>query len=69
MPLTDREQVIVAVANALTSYAIGRSEDRISPSTTPHQFVLDAVPASMRSHLSADMVDEVFAAILAANGS
>lgn len=69
MPLTDREQVIVAVANALTSYAIGRSEDRISSSTTPHRFVLDAVPASLRPRVSAEMVDEVFVAILAANGS
>lgn len=69
MPLTDREQVIVAVANALTSYAIGRSEDRIPTSATPHQFVLDAVPASMRSRVSAEMVDDIFVAILAANGS
>lgn len=69
MPLTDRELVIVAVANALTSYAIGRSEDRISPSTTPHQFVLDTVPASMRPRVSAEMVDEVFVAIMVANGS
>ena len=69
MPLTDREKIIVAVANALTSYAIGRSEGRIPPSATPHQFVLDVLPAGMRSGLGAQMVDEVFAAILAANGS
>lgn len=69
MPLTEREQVVVAVANALTAYSMQRSDNRIPPSTTPHQFVLDNVPARVRSRVTASMIDEVFAALASAHGS
>ena len=63
MALSNRESVIVRVSNALTIYAIGSAEGRIPAHTTPHQFVLDTVPDSARSDISADLVDEIFAAL------
>lgn len=65
MSLTERERLIISVANTLTIYAIKRSEDAIPASTTPHRFVLDAVPEHMRDGLTADIIDEVFASLLA----
>ena len=65
MALTERERLIVSVANALTIYAIKRSEGAIPASTTPHRFVLDAIPDSMRDGLTADIIDEVFASLFA----
>ncbi|MCE2509186.1 MAG: hypothetical protein J4G04_07845 [Nitrosopumilaceae archaeon] len=73
MVLTERERLIISVANALTIYAIKRSENSIPLSTTPHRFVLDAIPESMRGGLTADTVDEVFTSLSGAqsppNGS
>lgn len=63
MSLTDRERLVVAVANALTIYSIRRSESALPPSTTPHGFVLDAVPDSVKPAVTAEMIDEVFAAL------
>ena len=73
MALTERERLVISVANALTIYSIKRSENAIPPSTTPHKFVLDAIPDSMRGGLTADTIDEVFASLSGAqippNGS
>ena len=73
MALTKRERLVISVANALTIYSIKRSENAIPLSTTPHKFVLDAIPDSMRDGLTADIIDEVFASLSGAqippNGS
>ena len=61
--LSEREQMLVYVARALTMYAVGRSENRIPPTVVPHKFVLDAVPESIRGSITADVIDEVFAAL------
>lgn len=61
MKPSEREKLLVYVARALTIYAVGRSENRIPPSVTPHKFVLDAVPESARGGVTADVIDEVFA--------
>ena len=63
MVLSERERLIASVANALTIYAIRRSEDAIPLSTTPHQFVLDMVPQPLRERLTANIIDEVFVAL------
>ena len=63
MALSERELLITSVANALTIYAIRRSEDAIPLRTTPHQFVMDTVPQPFRERLTADIIDEVFAAL------
>lgn len=55
--------MLVYVARALTMYAMGRSENRIPPTVVPHKFVLDAVPESIREGITADIIDEVFAAL------
>jgi hypothetical protein len=68
MALTERERLIISVANALTIYAIKRSENAMPPSATPHQFVLDAVPERVRGNLTADTIDDVFAALSGAQG-
>ena len=61
--LSEREQMLVYVARALTVYAVGRSENRIPPTVVPHKFVLDAVPESIRDSITADIIDEVFAVL------
>lgn len=61
--LSSREQMLVYVARALTMYAVGRSENRIPPAVVPHKFVLDAIPESIRGSVTADIIDEVFAAL------
>ena len=68
MALTDRERLIVSVANALTIYSIRRSESSIQPDMTPHQFVLDTLSKQMSGLLTAKIVDDVFAALLDPDG-
>ena len=63
MALTKRELLIVHVSNALTIYAIRRSENAIPQYATPHQFVLDAIPDHLKDELSAEMIDDVFASL------
>lgn len=67
MALTQRERAIVAVSNALTIYAIKRSENAISPNVPPHKFVLDNVQESIRPLVSADIIDDTYTALT--NGS
>lgn len=67
MALTQREMVIVAVSNALTIYAIKRSENIISPNMTPHKFVLDHIQKSIRPMVSVDIIDDTYMALT--NGS
>lgn len=63
MALSERERLVAHVANALTVYAIRRSENALPPSVTPHQFVLDVTPDDLRGGLTADIIDDVFAAL------
>ncbi|MYB30364.1 MAG: hypothetical protein F4Y18_04935 [Cenarchaeum sp. SB0663_bin_5] len=67
MALTQRERVIVAVSNALTVYAIKRSENAIPSNVTPHKFVLDHVQESIRPLVSVDIIDDTYVALT--NGS
>ena len=67
MTLTKREKTIVAVSNALTIYAIKRSENDISPNVTPHKFVLDTLPENVRGQISADIIDDIYMSLT--NGS
>ena len=67
MALTQRERVIVAVSNALTIYAIKRSENAISSNVPPHKFVLDHVQESIRPLVSVDIIDDTYTALT--NGS
>lgn len=67
MALSGREKAIAAVSNALTIYSIRRSENSIPPHATPHKFVLDCVPDSLRPEISAELIDDVYTAL--SNGS
>lgn len=63
MALSERERLVAHVANALTVYAIRRSESTLPQSSTPHRFVLDAIPDDLRSTLTADIIDDVFTSL------
>lgn len=61
--MTRRERLIVAISQALTMYAIKREEGAVPPSFTPHQFVLDMLLDPYKSDVTADIIDDVFAAV------
>lgn len=80
--LTEREKIVTLVANGIAVYSILNERGEIpaggggddsgkngGDSVTIYSFVLDAVPPPYRSEITAEIIDEVFAAVTSAHNS
>jgi len=63
MPLTNREKLIVLIANAITLYSKKMEEDSASQNQSIIDFVLKFIPDDLKSEISMELIDDVFSQI------
>ena len=63
MPLTNREKLVVLITNAITLYSKKMEENNIPANQSIVDFVLKSVPEDLKSEISMELIDDVFAQI------
>jgi len=69
MPLTNKEKIIAIIANGIAVYSIFQERGNIPENTTLFDFVLKAIPESIKSELTPELIDEVFEYVSSAHSS
>ncbi len=60
MPLTNKEKLIAIISNGIAVYSLFQERGNIPENTTLFDFILKAVPDSLKSDLAPELIDEVF---------
>ena len=63
MTLTNRENLIIMITNAITLYSKKMEEGNISQNQSIVDFVLKSVPNDLKSEISVELIDDVFSQI------
>jgi len=63
MTLTNRENLIIMITNAITLYSKKMEEGNISQNQSIVDFVLKSVPDDLKSEISVELIDDVFSQI------
>lgn len=63
MPLTNREKLVVLITNAIILYSKKMEENNIPANQSIVDFVLKSVPEDLKSEISMELIDDVFAQI------
>ena len=63
MPLTNREKLIVLIANAITLYSKKMEDGSIPQNQSIVDFVRIAIPEDLKSELSMELIDDVISQI------
>ena len=63
MPLTNREKLVVLITNAITLYSKKMEAGNIPANQSIVDFVLKSVPEDLKSEISMELIDDVFAQI------
>lgn len=58
--LSDREKVIVLIANAISVYSVYQAKGDLAKNTSMVDFILKTVPEQVRGKVSIELIDEVF---------
>jgi glyceraldehyde-3-phosphate dehydrogenase/erythrose-4-phosphate dehydrogenase len=62
MTLTNREQAIVVISNAISVYSIYvKNPDMLPKNTSMIDFILKSTPEHLKKEISIDLIDEIFA--------
>lgn len=62
MALTNREQAIVAISNAISVYSVyTKSPDMLPKNMSMIDFILKSTPEPLKKEISMDLIDEIFA--------
>ena len=69
MSLTDKEKTIAIIANGIAVFSLLQENNKLDASVTMYDFVLQATPSNLKSHLSAVLIDEVFQYVSSAHSS
>ena len=69
MTLTDKEKMIAIIANGIAAYSIRLERNELPKNVTMYDFILKAVPPSIKSELTAELIDEVFLYVSSAHNS
>jgi len=63
MSLTNRENLIVLITNAITLYSKKMEEVNTTQNQSIVDFVLKSVPDDLKSEISMELIDDVFSQI------
>ena len=69
MVLTNKEKIIAIIANGIAVYSLYQERGNLPENTTIFDFVLKAVPDSLKSELTPELIDEVFVYVSSAHSS
>ncbi len=69
MALSQREKAIALVANGIAVYSLYQRDGSLPENTSLIDFVTKAVPDSMRSEITIEIIDEVFNYVSGAHNS
>lgn len=69
MVLTNKEKIIAIIANGIAVYSIYQERGNLPENVTMFDFVLKAVPDSIKSELTPELIDEVFVYVSSAHSS
>ncbi len=62
MALTNREQAIVAISNAISVYSVyTKSPGMLPKNMSMIDFILKSTPEPLKKEISMDLIDEIFA--------
>ncbi len=69
MALTNKEKLIAIISNGIVVYSLYQERGNIPEDTTMFDFILKAIPDSIKSELTPELIDEVFVYVSSAHSS
>lgn len=69
MTLTNKEKVIAIIANGIVVYSLYQERGNLPENTTIFDFIIKAIPDSLKSELTPELIDEVFVYVSSAHSS
>ncbi len=69
MTLTDKEKLVALISNGIAVYSLYQERGNIPEDTTMFDFILKAIPDSIKSELTPELIDEVFVYVSSAHSS
>ncbi len=58
--LSEREKIIISIANAITVYSFRLERNELPKNTSMVDFILKTVPESLKKQVSIELIDETF---------
>ena len=69
MTLTNKEKTIAIISNGIAVYSLYQERGNLPEDTTMYDFILKAIPDSIKSELTPELIDEVFVYVSSAHSS
>ena len=69
MTLTNKEKLIAIISNGIVVYSLYQERGNLPENTTMFDFILKAIPDSIKSELTPELIDEVFVYVSSAHSS
>ena len=69
MTLTNKEKIIAIISNGIVVYSLYQERGNLPENTTMFDFILKAIPDSIKSELTPELIDEVFVYVSSAHSS
>jgi len=69
MTLTNKEKTIAIISNGIAVYSLYQERGNLPENTTMYDFILKAIPDSIKSELTPELIDEVFVYVSSAHSS
>ena len=69
MVLTDKEKAVAIISNGIAVFSLYQERGELPENTTMYDFILKTIPDSIKSQLSAELIDEVFLYVSSAHNS
>jgi len=69
MVLTNKEKIIAIIANGIVVYSLYQERGNLPENTTMFDFILKAIPDSLKSELTPELIDEVFVYVSSTHSS
>jgi hypothetical protein len=63
MTLTNREKMVITIANTIALYSQKLEEGTLPPNQSVIDFILKTIPEGSRAELSMELIDDVFSFI------
>ena len=67
--LSEKEKIIVLIANAITVFSLYQERGDLPENTSMFDFILKTIPDNMKDKITAELIDEVFEFVSSAHSS
>ena len=58
--LSEKEKVIILIANAIAVYSLYQERNELPKNTSMIDFILKTIPENLKKHVSIELIDETF---------